>query len=40
MARRNIMLNNARNEASDGLQAFDLFHNIPHRDPNAYQPLL
>jgi asparagine synthase (glutamine-hydrolysing) len=40
IARRNIMLNNARNEANDGMQAFDLIHDIPHRDPNAYQPLL
>lgn len=40
VARRNIMLNNARNEAGDVMQAFELLHDIPHRDPTAYRPLL
>lgn len=40
MARRITMMSNARNEAGDVMQALELLHDIPHRDPTAYRPLL
>lgn len=40
MQHRVTMLGNARNETGDLMQALELLHGMPRRDPTAYRPLV